>query len=154
MNDKVESRQNNYKPYARDFEKWRKRNSYYHNYIRRILKFNVLKGSNILEIGCRDGWLLSDLKPKYGVGINSNPDLIKMNTAKYLSENLKFICANIEKDEIDEDVLFDYIILNGTCGEVEDIQLLLIKIVKFCNPDTRLIIIQYNPIWETILKFG
>jgi ubiquinone/menaquinone biosynthesis C-methylase UbiE len=150
MTNRVEEKRH----YFVNIEKWRRKNSYYHDYIKRFMKFIILENSSILELSCRDGDLLAALNPEYGVGVDNHPELIEIARKKYPSRNLKFICADIEKDKIDEDKTFDYIILNGTMGEVKDVQKLLQRIAAFCNSDTRIVIIQYNPLWEPILKIG
>lgn len=49
---------------------------------------------------------------------------------------------------------FDYILLTETIGHVDDIQLALRQLHKVSKPDTRVIIIYYNYLWEPVLKFA
>jgi hypothetical protein len=52
---------NHYNKLACQINKWKKRNKFYHNEIIRYYKFMVIPNSSILELGCRDGDLLSSL---------------------------------------------------------------------------------------------
>ena len=49
---------------------------------------------------------------------------------------------------------FDYIVLPGTLGEVQDIQSFLVSLRKFCTPNTRIIIEYYSYFWQYILKLA
>ncbi len=49
---------------------------------------------------------------------------------------------------------FDYIILSGVLGELEDIQEFLERLRGFCRADTRVIIEYYSYLWQYILKLG
>ncbi len=49
---------------------------------------------------------------------------------------------------------FDYIILSGVLGELEDIQEFLARLRGSCHTDPRIIIEYYSYLWQYILKFG
>lgn len=143
-----------YNKYAHSISKWQKRWRYYYYLIARYFKFVVAPDSRVLDLACGTGDLLAKLKPKFGLGIDISQNVIEEAVTRHPESNLKFVCANVENLNLDLDEKFDYIILNETLGEILDIQKLLKNISKFCSPDTRIIINQYNPIWETILKSG
>lgn len=52
------------------------------------------------------------------------------------------------------DETFDYIILPGLLGEINDIQDFLTSLRKHCTKDTRIIIEYYSYLWQYILKFA
>lgn len=49
---------------------------------------------------------------------------------------------------------FEYLILNNLVGDIKDIQSQFLRLYKFCNKETRLVITYYNHLWEPILKFA
>ena len=153
MIDKIELIKH-YDKCAENIEKWKKRNSYYHGYIKKILKFMVLEDSDVIVINCRDGSLLSPLQPKSALGVDISSKMIEIAKKNYSGKNIDYICADIEKDKIPLNKKYDYIILNGTLGEINDIQKFFNRISRFCHNNTRVIIIQYNPLWETVLKIA
>lgn len=49
---------------------------------------------------------------------------------------------------------FDYIVIAGALGGVDDIQAYLEQLKVFCHKDTRIIIEYYSYLWQYILKLG
>ena len=49
---------------------------------------------------------------------------------------------------------FDYIVLAGTLGSLDDIQTYLQTLRKFCHKDTRVIVEYYSYLWQYILKLA
>ncbi|PKN00396.1 MAG: glycosyl transferase [Elusimicrobia bacterium HGW-Elusimicrobia-2] len=127
---------------------------YYHKNIEHLIKQAVPEGSRVLDIKCDRGDLLASLAPSRGVGIDRRPESIEGAKSKYPNSCLEFMCLDIETEKFLEGRVFDYIILNDALGEIADIQLLLRKIHRYCERGTRLIVIQYNPLWERILKMA
>jgi 2-polyprenyl-3-methyl-5-hydroxy-6-metoxy-1,4-benzoquinol methylase len=84
--------------------------------------------------------------------VDISQEMINVAKRNHPEANLEFICADVEKFDIDEK--FDYIILNNTLGEIEDIQGFFNKIRKFATNDTRIIIHNYNRLWRPLLAFG
>ncbi|MFA5858928.1 MAG: glycosyltransferase [Elusimicrobiota bacterium] len=145
-----------YEYYAGTIDEWQGRNKYYHNTIKEVLGFAVMQNCKVLDLSCHNGALLASLKPSYGIGIDISPKMVELAGKNYPETNTKFVCADIEKDKFPfaEDEKFDYIILNNTLSETADIQKLFKRITKHCTSDTRVIVMQYNPIWQPLLKFG
>ncbi len=121
---------------------------YYHNLIKDYFKFNILSESSVLEIGCGNGDLLNYVNPKYGVGIDISDKFISIAKTKY--PKLNFYNKSLEN--LNLDLKFDYIIISGLIGELEDIEDFLIKLKKFCSIETKIIVSYYNKNWEPILK--
>jgi len=59
---------------------------------------------------------------------------------------------NAEKMSIEEK--FDYIIISGTVGDLEDVQNFFKSIRSFAHGRTRIIIDHYNHLWQPILRLG
>ena len=133
---------------SRNWDSWYKKNKYYHSEILRYYKNAIPKGSSILELGCGAGTLIGNLSPSYSVGVDISDGMIKLAKRKY--PKTQFFCKNIENFFID--FKFDYVIISGTIGSIENIQKVFQNISRMCSSDTRLIINCYNQLWNPILK--
>jgi SAM-dependent methyltransferase len=136
---------------------WEKRNRFYHRSLEKYFSFIIPEGSRVLEIGCGTGDLLAAVKPSFGVGLDFSGKMIEMATSQY--PNLHFRIYDIEEDSsIDQlnqaEQQFDYIILSDLLHVLWDVQKALNNIKKFCHPSTRVIISNYNFLWEPVLKLG
>src|SRR3989338_4152934 len=49
---------------------------------------------------------------------------------------------------------FDYIVLSGLLGELDDIQTFFAQLKKYCYQRTRIIIEYYSYFWQYLLKIG
>lgn len=135
---------------AQEGEQQRKRGAYYHKELENYLRFLIPSNSSVLEIGCGSGNLLAALRPRRGLGIDISPKMIE--TARRNFSHLQFEVGDLEGLQIDEK--FDYVVLVETIGHVDDIQLAFRELHKVCKPETRLIIVYYNYLWEPALKFA
>jgi len=135
---------------ATEREKWRKKGAYYHKELEKYLQFLIPFNSSVLEIGCGTGELLAALKPDRGLGIDISPKMIEVAREKF--PQLQFETGDLEDIKIEEK--FDYIVLVETIGHVDDIQLAFKELHKVCKPQTRLIVVYYNYLWEPVLKLA
>ena len=135
---------------AKDREMWRKRGAYYHKELERYLRFLIPADSSVLEIGCGTGETLASLHPSQGVGIDISSRMIEIARGK--NPHLRFEVGDIEALQIKEK--FDYVLLDGTIGNLDDIQTAIKELHKVCKPETRLIIVYYNYLWEPVLKLA
>jgi len=55
-------------------------------------------------------------------------------------------------EDLQTDEKFDYILLVNVIGYVDDIQASLNGLKKICKPDTRIIVVYFNYLWQPILK--
>lgn len=130
--------------------KWRKRGAYYHNELEKYLRFLIPSNSSVLEIGCGTGELLSALNPLRGLGIDISPKMVEIARKNF--PHLRFEVGDIENLQIEEK--FDYVVVVETIGHIDDIQLAFKELHKVCKPETRVIIVYYNYLWEPILKLA
>jgi len=135
---------------APERDRWRQKNHFYHEEIERYLRYLIPSGSSILEIGCATGDTLASLNPGRGVGIDISPNMIEI--AKRKHPHLEFRVDDFEAMRIDEK--FDYVLIDGTVGHVDDIQIALSQLHRVCKPRTRVIIVYYNYLWEPVLKLA
>jgi SAM-dependent methyltransferase len=129
---------------------FRRKNRYYYALLDKQYRYFVPEGKKVMEIGCGTGDLLAALKPSYGTGVDISPKMIERAREKYPS--LRFY-AGVLQDVILEEK-FDYIILSGLIGELEDIQTFLQSLSRFCTSDTRIIIEYYSYFWQALLKIA
>ncbi|MBA7526722.1 Undecaprenyl-phosphate 4-deoxy-4-formamido-L-arabinose transferase [subsurface metagenome] len=130
-------------------DRWKKRNRLYHKILEKHYSFIIPEGSNVLEVGCGTGDLLNAVKPSVGVGLDFSKNMIAIAKKKY--PKLQFI----EADAIDFSInkKFDYIILSDLLSSLWDIQGVLKNIWKHSHNHTKIIISNYNFIWEPSLRF-
>jgi len=132
---------------AKPFDYWLKKNHYYHHRLTKFFKFAVPEQSKILQINCKNGYLLNSLNPSLGVGCDEDQEAL--NTAKSRYPQYTFYQGDISSVEKEE--TFDYIILTSVTMEINDIQELFEKLHKFCHKGTRIIIDTYSYFWEPVL---
>ncbi|MFH1371309.1 MAG: glycosyltransferase [Planctomycetota bacterium] len=130
--------------------KWRRRNSYYYGWLDKIYRFVVRPNSRVLHVGCECGDLLAAVRPRYGVGVDSDPKAIALASKRF--SHLHFRCAWPNKLNLDEK--FDYVLICNTLGQWRDIQSVLEGIGPLTHDGTRIVITYYNHLWEWILRLG
>ena len=130
--------------------RWRKRNSYYYNWLDRIYKFVVRPNSRVLHVGCECGDLLAAVEPSYGVGTDADPKNIV--SAKKRFPHLHFHAMDPHELELNEK--FDYVLICNSLGQWHDIQRVLERIGPLTHGGTRIVITYYNYLWEFILGLG
>ncbi|MGZ3596057.1 MAG: class I SAM-dependent methyltransferase, partial [Syntrophales bacterium] len=112
------------------------------------IKFLVPAGSSVLQIGCGIGNLIASLDAARKVGIDFSPKMIEVAKEKY--NGVEFRVDDLEALQADEK--FDYILLVNVIGYVDDIQSSFAGLKKICKPDTRIIVVYFNYLWQPILK--
>lgn len=127
--------------------KFQSRNRYYHREIEQAYRFIIPEGASILEIGCATGDLLAALRPSRGVGIDFSGQMLELARARH--PHLEFIQMDAEALHLNE--TFDYVIISGLVGDLEDIQLFFSRLHQVTRPDTRIVIDYYNHLWEPFI---
>ena len=130
--------------------RWKRRNSFYHRELEKYFSYIIPENSRVIELGCGLGDLLHAVKPAYGVGVDFAPSIISQAREKYPEHH--FVVADAEELELDE--TFDYIILSDLAGSLWDVQKAFMQVRKLCHRQTRLVISNYNYLWEGIMNLG
>ncbi|MHC4807616.1 MAG: class I SAM-dependent methyltransferase, partial [Planctomycetota bacterium] len=145
------------RPSERLLPRWRRRNSYYYNWLDRIYRFVVRPNSRVLHVGCECGDLLAAVEPSYGVGVDADGELIELAKKRY--GHLHF--HTVDPHELSAERLtaelnekFDYVLICNSLGKWHDIQQVLERIRPLTKESTRIIITYYNYLWEGILSLG
>jgi SAM-dependent methyltransferase len=134
---------------------WKKQNRFYHRSLERYFSSIIPPGARVLELGCGTGDLLNAVKPSYGVGIDFSEEMVSIAGIQY--PDLCFLKDDIEDRIIHDNRIsgnFDYIILSDVLHILWDVQKALHQLQGFCHPGTRLVISNYNFLWEPVLKLG
>src|SRR3990167_9778059 len=76
---------------------------------------------------------------------------IKKTLAFIIPPNKRVLIIGIDGEKFSSQEKFDYIVLNGALGKSPDLMKLLKKIQSACHSSTRLIVYQYNYLWQKIL---
>ncbi len=133
---------------------WNRRFRYFRHYLRRFVRHFVPPGARVLDIGCGTGDLLEALEPRHGVGVDCSPAMVEL--ARRRHPDLDFAVGFAEfLDQADiPEGPYDYITLVNVIGEMSDIATALRRIHRCCAAHTRVIIVQYNYLWEPICRLA
>ncbi len=137
--------------YAPSVEKWRQRNGGYHRDITSLCRFYIPASARVLEIGSGTGDLLAATSPRFGLGIDISPEMVRLAASKH--PDLEFRCMPAEFLEIGGET-FDYIILSDLVGFLYDIRLVLERLRSACHAQTRIIIHWYSLLWQPLLALA
>lgn len=133
-----------------NLETFRARNSYYYEQLASLARDLVAPGKTILDVGCGLGFLLNDLQPSRGVGIDISPKVVEAARKKF--PHLEFHVKDVQTDTVEG--TFDVVLFTNVLGDIEDIWRAFRTIRRNCTPETRIVILNYNYLWAPILKFG
>ena len=130
-------------------DEWIRRNRYFYIRLKRVLQFIVEPGKRVLEVRCQTGHLLAAVKPAYGVGVEISEAMVEC--ARRLHPGLHFVTSDPEDLELNE--TFDYVLFSHIFDTV-DILRAFERIRRHCTPETRIVVINFNHLWEPILEFA
>ena len=150
LNDRKKYITDCYDNIAIERDRWIEKNKYYYNYVKKVLNFIVEPQSRVLQIKCETGYFLNAVNPKYGLGIDCSAKMIEIAKNNY--PYLDFEVQDLEC--IDTTQKFDYILLINALGDVIDIQKLLGRIKSIANFQTRIVIVNYNYLWQPIINLA
>ncbi|HLO91032.1 MAG TPA: glycosyltransferase [Lentimicrobium sp.] len=127
-----------------------RRSRHYYKNLVNFYRFNIPSDSKVLEIGCGTGFLLNELKPSIGVGIDISAEMVRIASEKY--PHLTFYRQDAEALDLNDK--FDYVIISDTLGYLEDIQKAFASLKAVCTSETRIIINYHNFFWEPFLSLA
>lgn len=131
-------------------KKWLQRNKYYYAEIARLLRFLIQNSQSVLEIGCGTGELLNEIAPVSGTGIDFSPKMLEVAQRQF--PRLRFVHDDAEC--LSEKGPYNYVILSDVIGELEDVWLAFHSLHNVTGKESRIIITNYNYLWEPMLRLG
>ncbi len=129
--------------------KWIKRNPYYYRQLLKTLKFVVVENSRVLNLRCSIGYILNELRPSKGVGVDSSAEQIEEARRKY--PELEFHAQNAEQVGVEGE--FDHIIISST-EDIVDIKASLDQLKQNCHSRTRIVFTYYNYAWHSLVRLA
>lgn len=137
---------------AGDYDKYKKKNKYYYDNLKKLLRILIPKQKTVLEVGCGTGDLLVHLKPKKGYGVDISSQMIKIAQKKHKKQrDIKFSTKRISQFK---ELKLDYIFMSDVIEHLEKPSVLFGDINSIMNSDTKFIITMANPIWEPVLMIS
>lgn len=131
---------------------FRKRNRYYYEKLLNVFRFLIPENKTILEIGCADGYLISHLNPRKGLGIDFSSRMLEQAQRTHGHPRIRYRQADIEAVEFTE--TFEFVILSDLLGDLLDIQKALENLRTACDEETRIILNYHSIFWEPVLKLS
>lgn len=102
-------------------------------------KAGVGKGTRVLDIACGTGVLMPDyLQREVGsvTGVDISPEMIKIASEKFPEENVSFLCADAEKDDVGSG--YDAIVIYNAFPHFPDPDKLIARLSGLLVPGGRL----------------
>jgi SAM-dependent methyltransferase len=128
---------------------WIRRNRYYYECLRRLLRHLVEPGRRVLNIRCQTGFFLDAVQPSYGVGVEISPEMVAVARAAHP----QFTYHALFPEDFVAQEKFDYILLCDV-GDIADVQKTLLQLQAACERRTRLLIYTYNDLWEPLVALA
>jgi SAM-dependent methyltransferase len=128
---------------------WIRRNRYYYKSLARLLQHLVEPNKRALNIRCETACLLDAMKPAYGVGVDISPEMIDTAQAAYP----KFHYQVAFPEDYVPSEKFDYVLVSSV-GDIVDVQKSLSRLQSACERHTRLLIYNYNHLWEPLVAIA
>jgi len=130
-------------------DQWIRSNAYFYDRLKRLLRFIVEPGKRVLELRCETGHLLASVMPSYGVGVELGEAMVAR--ARQQHPQLRFLQTDPEDLELNEK--FDYILFSHIF-DTADILRAFERARQHCTSGTRLVVINYNHLWQPILELA
>lgn len=129
---------------------WRAANQYFYDELEGFISYIVPTGRRVLEIGSGTGDLLARLAPRQGVGLEISERLTALAREQHTDARLEFTTQPLEQLTGE----FDYVVVSDVVGYVADIEEFFIALRPRLHRRSRLVITQYNRLWEPVLNLA
>jgi Glycosyl transferase family 2 len=125
------------------------KNPYYYEQITRLLRFIIPAGKRVLLVGCLTPDFLDAVRPSFGVGIDFCAGQIEAARRRF--PHLQFRLH--DNYALGPGEVFDYVLVIDINDQVDPIASLR-ALRPAMHDDTRLIIENYNHLWEPIIRMA
>ena len=131
---------------------WNQRFRYFRERQAALLRHFIRPGARVLDIGCGTGDLLASVEPSEGVGVDCSPAMVDLARSRH--PKLHFVEGFGESLDTTgvPDGPYDYVTLVNVAGEMTDVTRTLRSAHRYCSAGTRVILVQYNYLWEPICR--
>jgi len=135
---------------AKIYDKYKEKNRYYYDHIKRFLKEHIPAKSRVLDVGCGTGELLNHVDPGYGYGIDISDRMIKRAKEKF--PHLLFETCDVENLAAPQK--FEYVIMIDLLDHIHDIWDVLKGIESGVREGTILCLATINPGWQPVFTIA
>ena len=137
---------------APNYDRYKHPGNFYYAELKRAVTSCIPAQERVLEIGCGTGTLLMLTKPKFGLGVDISPQMIKNAQIKYSKRTrISFQTHDIESSPLPGK--FDYILLADVIEHLSNPHKALKNIAHSMQASTKLVLTMANPAWEPFLMF-
>lgn len=137
---------------APDWERWQKKNRFYHAAISNLVGGIIPPGSRVLEVGSGVGHLLASLKPDPGVGLNVARGLT--DRARQTYPHLEFHTSEVDSARVPRPFDPQYIVMTNMLDYVYDLWDMIESLMPAIREHTLLVITTNNPLWAPLLRLA
>jgi ubiquinone/menaquinone biosynthesis C-methylase UbiE len=137
---------------ASQYDSYKQRASYYHSYLKHLLKDLIGKSEekSILEIGCGTGAVLAFLNPLKGFGVDISEKMIDAARVLWSDRNeLSFEVGEAETLHISEK--WDVVFMADVLEHLYDSEAAVKRLGEILSPGTLLILTWANSLWSPVL---
>ena len=134
---------------AANRDRWIRANRYFYGKLKGVLRFIIEPGKRVLDVRCQTGHLLAAVEPSQAVGVEISETLVSVARQNY--PMLQFL--QVVPEELELNQKFDYVIFNHIFDTV-DILKALERVRSHCTNQARLVVINYNPLWQPVLEWA
>jgi hypothetical protein len=135
-----------------DWERWQKRNSFYHATISNLIGGMIPPSSRVLELGSGLGDLLASLNPSSAIGLNVAQGLTDRALQKH--PDLEFYTTDVDSADLPRPFDPQYIVMTNMLDYVHDVWDVLGSLKPAIHEHTLLIITTNNPLWSPLLRLA
>ncbi|MFC1498665.1 glycosyltransferase [Verrucomicrobiota bacterium] len=140
---------NHFELIAADYDKWKSKNRYYYDALKRFFRRNVNTGNSVVEYGCGTGDIIDAVDAGKKVGLDIAEEMIAKARGKY--PDITF-CQHDCETTYGEEGEFDVAILADIIDHITDILKLYESVNRSLRIGGRMCISTINPLWDPIFK--
>lgn len=131
---------------AKQWQKFYKKNRYYHDSLQSLYKFIIPSQASVLLISSRGGEILGQLPNEDKLGVEFDKSFIELALKRKKSgRTIYFSKLKTLKRK------FDYIVFSHTFSEADDVQSLISSVKHLSHEKSKFVVVYFNYLWKPIL---
>ena len=129
-------------------------NRYFRSEISRLISSQVPEGSSVIDLGCGDGSLLSEINASVAVGIDIAP-VLGVTEVTGGNTHIEIFQSSIELFDFKQlNRKFQYVVLSGVLEHVYDVLRILQSIQETIDTESRVIVVTYSRLWQPLFRLA